>query len=183
MEGMGTLRELLRVNNWMVKVDFKDAYFTIPIHTAHQPYLRFVVGQEHYQFTCLPFGLSCAPWIFTKVIKPIAIFLPARGVRMIVYIDDILLMAATVAKAKSHLEALTSLLTGLGFINNVQESITSSTQQIDFLGLKVDSVSLHPSLPGETLHHIRMEVRQHLQRPQVTTRMLAQLIGKLHAAL
>ena len=97
---------------------------------------------------------------------------------MIVYIDDILLMAATVAKAKSHLEALTSLLTGLGFINNVQESITSSTQQIDFLGLKVDSVSLHPSLPGETLHHIRMEVRQHLQRPQVTARMLAQLIGK-----
>lgn len=79
MEGMGTLRELLRVNDWMVKVDLKDAYFAIPIHTDHQPYLRFIVGQEHYQFTCLLFGLSCAPWVFTKVMKPIVIFLHARG--------------------------------------------------------------------------------------------------------
>ena len=182
MEGMGTLRELLRVNDWMVKVDLKDAYFTIPIHTDHQPYLRFIVGQEHYQFTCLPFGLSCAPWVFTKVMKPVVIFLRARGMRMIVYIDDILLMADTAAQAVSHLEALTFLLTGLGFIINVQKSITTPSQQIEFLGLKVDSVSLHLSLPGEKLHHIRMEVRQHLQRPQVTARQLAQLLGKLNAA-
>ena len=79
MEGMGTLRELLRVNDWMVKVDLKDAYFTIPILADPQPYLRFIVGQEHYQFACLPFGLSCALWVFTKVMKPVAIFLRAKG--------------------------------------------------------------------------------------------------------
>ena len=33
MEGMGTLKELLRVKDWMV------TYFTIPIHTDHQPFL------------------------------------------------------------------------------------------------------------------------------------------------
>ena len=77
-------------------------------------------------------------------------------------------MVDTAAQAVSHLEALTFLLTGLGFIINVQKSITTPTQQIEFLGLKVNSVSLHLSIPGEKLQHIRMEVRQHLQRPQVT---------------
>ena len=105
-----------------------------------------------------------------------------QGLKMIVYIDDILLMADTAAQAKSHLEALTFLLTGLGFVINAQKSITIPTQQIEFLGLKVNSLSLHLSLPGEKLHHIRMEVRQRLQRSQVTARQLAQLIGKLHAA-
>ena len=100
---------------------------------------------------------------------------------MIVYIDYILLMADTAAQAESHLKVLTFLLTGLGFIINVQKSITTPTQQIEFLGMKVDSVSLHLSLPGEKLYHIRMEVTQHLQRPQVTARQMVQLIGKLHA--
>jgi len=182
MEGMGTLKELLRVNDWMVKVDLKDAYFTIPIHLDHQPYLRFIVGQEHYQFTCLPFGLSCAPWAFTKVMKPVAIFLRSMGVRMVVYIDDILVMADTAAQVKTHLEALMFLLTSLGFVINMPKSVTIPTQQIEFLGMKVDSVSLQLSLPGEKLHHITMEVSQHLQKSQVTARQVAQLIGKLHAA-
>jgi len=85
-------------------------------------------------------------------------------------------------KVKGHLEALTHLLTGLGFIINTTKSITATTQQIEFLGLQVDSTTLHSSLPGEKIHHLKMEVNQNLQRPQVTARQLAQLIGKLQAA-
>lgn len=181
MEGMGTLKELLRIDDWMVKVDLKDAYFTIPVHPKHQSYLRFIVGQEHYQFTCLPFGLSCAPWVFTKVMKPIAIFLRSMGVRMIVYIDDILLLGDSPNQVETHLQALVFLLTNLGFIINYSKSITTPTQKIEYLGLLVDSTSLHLSLPGEKLHQIRMEVNQIKQKSHITARQLAQLIGKLNA--
>jgi len=104
------------------------------------------------------------------------------GVCMIVYIDDILVMVESSDLVKSHLEALTHLLTGLGFIINTTKSITTPTQQIEFLGLQVDSTTLHLSLPGKKIHHLKMEVNQNLQRPQVTAQQLAQLIGKLQAA-
>ena len=71
------------------------------------------------------------------------------------------------------------LLTGLVFIINVPKSVTTPAQQI---GLKVDSTSIKLSFPGEKLHHIWMEVSQHLQRSQLTAQQLVQLIGKLHAA-
>ena len=170
LEGMG---ELLRMDDWMVRVDLKDAYFTIPIHSNHQPYLRFMVGQKHYQFTCLPFGLSCAPWTFTKVMKPVAIFLCSMGVLMIVYIEDKLLMGDSLSQVESHLEALIFILMNLGFIINVPKSVTTPTQIIEFLGLLVSSTSLHLSFPGEKLHHIKMEVKLLLQKGQVTACQLA----------
>ena len=39
--------------------------------TDHQQYLRFMLDREGYQSTCLPFGLSCAPNTFAKVMKPL----------------------------------------------------------------------------------------------------------------
>jgi len=115
--------------------------------------------------------------------KPITILLQGMGMCMIVYIDDILVMAKSSDLVKSHLEALTHLLTGLGFIINTTKSITTPTQQIEFLGLQVNSTTLHLSIPGEKMHHLKMEVSRNLQRPQVTAQQLAQLIGKLQAAL
>ena len=82
----------------MVKVDLKDAYFTIPINPHHQQYLRFTVDRSCFQFTCLPFGLSC-----TKVMKPLMAFLRAWGIRIIMYIDDMLILAESRELAAQHL--------------------------------------------------------------------------------
>ena len=93
MEGLTTLRDLLRQGDWMVKVDLKDAYLTVPMHPDHQCYLRFSVGGIDYQFTCLPFGLACAPWAFTKIMKAVVTLLRSWGIKIIIYIDDFLLMS------------------------------------------------------------------------------------------
>ena len=66
MEGIHTLRELIEPGDWLAKVDLKDAYFAVPIHYSHHQYLRFNFQGKCYQFICLPFGLSSAPWVFTR---------------------------------------------------------------------------------------------------------------------
>ncbi|KAM8930673.1 uncharacterized protein RCH25_006588 [Pelodytes ibericus] len=69
MEGIHCLRDLLLMGDWMVKLDLQDAYLTVPVTPDHQPYLQFMWDHTIWQFTCLPFGLSSAPWCFTKLLK------------------------------------------------------------------------------------------------------------------
>ncbi len=82
------------------------------MHTSRSPdatqrrYLKFVVESQTYQFNCLPFSLSSAPWVFTKTLKPVAALMREMSVRMIVYIDDILIMAETRERAQEQAEAL-----------------------------------------------------------------------------
>lgn len=117
--------------------------------SQHQQYLRFTVDSRCHQFSCLPFGLSCAPWTFTKVIKPLMALLQAWGIRIIIYIDDMLILAEL-----QHLEVLIFLLEVLGFIVNKKKSILCPAQKLEFLGLLVDSLSLQLKLPSEKLKQI-----------------------------
>ena len=73
------MNDLLRRGDWMAKVDLKDAYFMIPIHEQDRDFLKFAFKNKCYR---LPFGLACAPWVFTKVLKPIAAQLRELGVRL-----------------------------------------------------------------------------------------------------
>ena len=70
MENILCLRDLLKRGDFMVKLDLKDAYLTIPIHANHRRLLRFICRGKAYQFCSLPFGLATAPRVFTKVTKP-----------------------------------------------------------------------------------------------------------------
>ena len=46
MEGIQTLKSLLRQGDWLVKIDLKDAYFAIPIREENQKFLCFSVANK-----------------------------------------------------------------------------------------------------------------------------------------
>ena len=47
----------------------KDVYFQTPIHPASRKYLRLAFLDTVFQFRVLPFGISMALWLFTKVVS------------------------------------------------------------------------------------------------------------------
>ena len=60
---------------YLFKFDFKNDYHHIGIFDSHQTYLGFSWGNKgatkYFVFTVLPFGLSSAPFAFTKEVRPL----------------------------------------------------------------------------------------------------------------
>ena len=85
------VKDLLGKWDFMCKFDLKDAYLPIPIHQAHQKYLRFWWKGNLYKYTALPFGLATAPRVVMKVMKPILASLHSRALRTVSYLDNLLI--------------------------------------------------------------------------------------------
>ena len=56
---------------WGCTMDLSDAYFHVPIHWAFHRFFAFMIDGRIFVFQFLPFGLSPAPWAFSKLIKTI----------------------------------------------------------------------------------------------------------------
>lgn len=74
MEGIETVRNLIRKGDYMAKIDLKDAFLSVPVHPDDHSLLQFRWRGVLYQFCSMPFGLSSAPWPFTKLLKPVLSF-------------------------------------------------------------------------------------------------------------
>ena len=79
----------IRPGGFVVSFDLKVAYFSAPIFPPHQKYIHFLWKVQRYEFTCLHFGYSLAPCIFTKVLKPVVVTLRLRGICLAVFIENI----------------------------------------------------------------------------------------------
>ena len=95
MDTIETVINLIRLNCFMASIDLTNAYFFIPVAEEHRCLLRFVWLDKLYQFTVLPNGLSSAPRIFTKILKPVYAHLIQLGHITCGYINDSFIMGDT----------------------------------------------------------------------------------------
>ena len=147
MENIQMALNLIRQGYYMISVDLKDAYFNIPIFPSHRKYMRFIWKDQRYEFTCLPFGYSLAPRVFTKVLKPMISHLRLNSFKIVIFLDDMLLIAGSFLECLNQLALLHRLIEDLGFIVNDKKSQLEPTTIISFLGFIIDSVSKKLFLP------------------------------------
>merc|ERR1711874_376417 len=112
-----------------------DAYLSVPIHPDFQKYFCFLMDGEIFMFLRLPFGLTTAPWAFTRVMRPIKVCLRLRGVFVTSYLDDFLVLAVTRALCALHSAWTEKLLIWLGFDINYPKSSLVPSQSIEYLGI------------------------------------------------
>ena len=179
MEHIMTILPLIKRGMFMTSLDLKDAYFSLPIAKRYKKYLRFIWQGQLYEYQCLCFGLSLAPFYFTKVMKPIFSKLRREGVTCTFYIDDSLYLNHSKNVLEANTNKALSLFHSLGFTVNAEKSSLTPSRQIVHLGFVRDTTAYTVSLPAEKVDKIKEECVKLLQSHGVTIRQFSKLIGLL----
>lgn len=182
LEDHKTVIRILTPNCFMATLDLKDAFMLIPVAEDFKKYLRFEFMGTLYEFNCLPFGLCTAPFVFTKLLKPVAQVLRSEGLKSVIYLDDILLLGKTKEICHANIIRTKELLVSLGFIVNVEKSSLNPSQKCKFLGFMYDSRNFDVKLTQEKRKKILKLTNKFYIKETCKIRDFAQCIGVLVSA-
>ncbi|CAC5420587.1 unnamed protein product [Mytilus coruscus] len=91
-EDMRFAKHYINANSYMFKYDVHSAYHHVDIFPPHTKYLGFAWEfngvKKYFKFLVLPFGLSTACYIFTKITRPLIKKWRGEGEHIIMYLDD-----------------------------------------------------------------------------------------------
>ncbi|XP_064079434.1 uncharacterized protein LOC135196517 [Macrobrachium nipponense] len=135
METADSVRACVREGDFMASIDLQDAYFQVPVHPSSRKFLRIV-------------SLVTAPQVFTRVFKIVSICAHARGIRLLRYLNDWLILAETAAQCADHLQLVLSFVQELEVVVNVDKSDFTPRQRVVYLGMTLNS-SLMKAFPSE----------------------------------
>jgi hypothetical protein len=177
MEGIGVLKELVSEGDHFCKIDLKDAYLTIPLYPDDKEFLQFRWRGKGYQFLSLCFGLASAPWAFTKILKPVVAFLRRQGIRIIIYLDDILILNQSKKRVEKDFATTVRILEACGFLINTEKSIGEGAKYIEYLGLLINSEKLSLSLLPKKKGEIVLLCEKALNAESISLRDIAKILG------
>ena len=181
METPETIRTSLQQGEWVTSVDFKDAYFHIPIQEQSRKYLRFHVQGRTYQFKALPFGLSTAPMEFTVLAKEVKLMAIHKGIRIHQYLDDWLVRARSHQTCLHHTQILVEMCQDLGWLVNLEKSELEPQQVFNFVGYQFDLKSGRVRPTPDRWQSLQGKIQTLLLLPACPVRQFMSLIGLLTA--
>lgn len=184
MEDIRTAAKLISKNCFMGKLDLQNAYYLIPIDKESRKFLRFKWQDMLFEFVCLPFGLNIAPWLFTKIMKPVILHLRRLGQTSVVYLDDWLCISNSFKECEANIQLTCKTLESLGFVinTNIYKSILNPVTRCQFLGIILDSESMTLELTEKKRAHILSLIKQFQSRHSCRIREFAQFVGNITAA-
>lgn len=182
MEDYRTALKLMSNNCYMATIDMKDAYFLVPIHENHKKYLKFSFNDTLYQFNCLPFGLSTAPYVFTKMLKPVMEYLRSRNMISVIYLDDISCIGRSYNECEENIRLTKDTLESLGFIINDKKSCFIPKTECKFLGFIFDSKNMILKLPDDKKLKIKKLLLEFKKLKSCRLRDFAKFVGTLTSA-
>jgi hypothetical protein len=168
---------------YFITFDLKSGYHHVDIHPDFWTYLGFSwsLGKKRvfYMFRVLPFGLSSACYVFTKVLRPLVKRWRDKGIRAIIYIDDGIVAAKSREQCLMDQQLVTSDLDLAGFILNISKLRLEPHQLGGWLGFIIDLCKGNFHVPEEKIDGIKSSIREAYVQSHVLVKCLASIVGKI----
>ncbi|XP_042228936.1 uncharacterized protein LOC121870990 [Homarus americanus] len=156
MVSVAQVRLHLKQGARLSSIDLENAYWHVRIHRRFKKILAFQVEGDVFQFTQLPFGLSLAPRVFTRIVRVLARELTHRNGDVFMYLDDWLISASSKEDGESSTRVTLATAEGMGFrINHPKSSLSPSQQQVWLEMLWDTSTASLPLSPDNSLRILR----------------------------
>ena len=179
MSTMKDVKAAMTQGCWMAKLDLKDCFWALPVADRDQRFLAFEYEGKKYLFKVLPFGLGPSPMFITKLYRKVVEHLQSRGHRVIIFIDDLLLLGNTKAECARTLQAALDLLHELGAVVNSEKSSCEPSQLVTYLGFELDSVAMVITAPANKMANLHKALKKAARAITLSARDAASLLGKL----
>eukprot|EP00057_Strongylocentrotus_purpuratus_P017653 XP_011672127.1 PREDICTED: uncharacterized protein LOC105442056 isoform X3 [Strongylocentrotus purpuratus] len=138
-EGEDIAKEMIEEDDYMFTFDLKSAYHHVEIFREHRTYLGFSWDYEdqkrYFIFNVLPFGISTAGYIFTKLTRPVIAHWRSQGNNVIMYLDDGLVICKDRMSAITLSRQIREELKQLGFLIAEEKCNWNPTTRQTWLGL------------------------------------------------
>ena len=182
METVAVISKAITGVLWACSIDIEDAYFHVPVGWEFHRFLAFRIREKTFVFQFLPFGLSPAPWGFSRVIKPIKRKLHTLLISVFSFLDDFVLFESSPLALQQATGVVLDLLHSLGFKVNWTKSNLAPSQFIEFLGVMWDLQEMVLSVPRDKQVAIRERCNAFRLRETASRREMESLTGLLNFA-
>ena len=178
---------LIPPGGWLAKVDLKAAYRSVPISPASYSLTGLswkfskLAETSYIRDLKLPFGSGLACRIFQCLSDAVAGMMRRRGLSVISYLDDFLVVGDSFHSCWYAFDTLCTLLQSLGFNIN-WDKVIPPCQSLPFLGVHLNTITRRMSLPFDKLQELRALIKRWIKKKSFTKRELQQIIGKLNWA-
>ena len=178
-EDINTVIDIVKPKDYMCTADLKNGFFHIPVSSELQDLLGFSFEHIYYKWTVLPFGHCCSPYFFTNTLRPVITYLRSKGIRVVVYVDDFIVLSAK-HDISSHTEFLLNTLAGLGWTVNLEKSLLEPSQVKPFIGYIIDNTGDQTviRIEKDRIRKLKKDISRALRYNVITARGLARIAGQ-----
>ena len=182
METLQSVREWIKPGFYCVSLDIKDAYLHIRVHKGSRKYLRFNWLGQLLEWCVIPFGLTCSPRVLTKILKPVIAFIRrVWGILISIFMDDILLQAASIEQCILHCHIVIIVLMSLGWSLKWAKCDLVPNQKVRHLGFDFDTSQMTISCPIEKVTNLREMCIKIYFDEKVSVHFLEQVLGTMES--